>query len=385
MGKSMNILSYTDAHDTFRRRLRAFLDAEVVPEIHRWETETHIVPREIWRRMGDQGFLCMGVPPAYGGPGLDFLYSVIVIEEIGRTNHNGLAAPLHSDIVVPYILSYGSEAQKQQYLPGCVSGETITAVAMTEPGVGSDLASMATTAVQAGDGFVLDGAKTFITNGINADLIVVAAKDPAVENPHQAISLYLVEADTPGFSRGRHLEKMGYHSQDTAELFFSNCRIPAENRLGQAGSGFLMLMEKLQQERLVVAVMAQAQAELTLDWATRHLRRELVDGSPRARSQDVQFALVEMATEVRLGRTFLDTLIVDHMAGKNVVVETSMAKYWISEMAHRTAARCLDLCGPEAVLERCPVVRIFRDTRVMSIFAGTNEIMKQVAGKFMGL
>jgi alkylation response protein AidB-like acyl-CoA dehydrogenase len=381
----MNILPYTPAHEDFRRRLRAFLEAEVVPEIHRWETETHIVPREIWRRMGQQGFLCMGVPPAYGGPGLDFLHSVIVIEEISRTNHNGLAAPLHSDIVVPYILSYGSEAQKRTYLPGCVSGETITAVAMTEPGAGSDLASMTTTAVQAGDAVVLDGAKTFITNGINADLIVVAAKDPAVENPHQAISLYLVEADTPGFSRGRHLEKMGYHSQDTAELFFSSCRIPAANRLGQAGAGFLMLMEKLQQERLVVAVMAQAQAEFILDWATDHLKQKSIDGRPRTRSQDVQFALVEMATEVRLGRTFLDTLVVDHMAGRNVVVETSMAKYWISEMAHHTAARCLDLCGPEAVLERCPAVRTFRDTRVMSIFAGTNEIMKQIAGKFMGL
>jgi len=287
--------------------------------------------------------------------------------------------------VVPYIASYGSEAQKRKYLPGCVSGEMITAVAMTEPGAGSDLASMATTAVQDGDTVVLDGAKTFITNGINADLVVVAARDPVVENPHQAISLYLVEAGTPGFSRGRHLEKMGYHSQDTAELFFSGCRIPAANRLGQAGAGFLMLMEKLQQERLVVAVMGQAQAEFILDWATRHLKRKLIDQRPRARSQDVQFALVEMATEVRLGRTFLDTLIVDHMADKNVVVETSMAKYWISEMAHRTAARCLELCGPEAGLERCPAVRTFRDTRVMSIFAGTNEIMKQIAAKFMGL
>ncbi|HDI59231.1 MAG TPA: acyl-CoA dehydrogenase [Desulfobacteraceae bacterium] len=381
----MNLLPYTEAHEDFRRRLRAFLEAEVAPRIDRWETDTHIVPREIWRRMGGQGFLCMSVPPAYGGPGLDFLYSVIVIEEISRTNHNGLAAPLHSDIVVPYIASYGSEAQKRKYLPGCVSGEMITAVAMTEPGAGSDLASMATTAVQDGDTVVLDGAKTFITNGINADLVVVAARDPAVENPHQAISLYLVEAGTPGFSRGRHLEKMGYHSQDTAELFFSGCRIPAANRLGQAGAGFLMLMEKLQQERLVVAVMGQAQAEFILDWATRHLKRKLIDQRPRARSQDVQFALVEMATEVRLGRTFLDTLIVDHMADKNVVVETSMAKYWISEMAHRTAARCLELCGPEAGLERCPAVRTFRDTRVMSIFAGTNEIMKQIAAKFMGL
>ncbi len=380
----MQILAYTPAHEDFRRRLRAFLEAEVAPHVDHWEAETHIVPRRIWETMGDQGFLCTSVPPAYGGPGLDFLYSVIVIEEISRTNHNGLAAPLHSDIVVPYIVAFGNEAQKQRLLPDCVSGRTITAVAMTEPGAGSDLAAMTTTAVEDGDEIVLDGAKTFITNGINADLIVLAAKDPGVENPHQAISLYLVPADTPGFSRGRHLEKMGYHSQDTAELFFSACRIPAANRLGEKGTGFVMLMDKLQQERLVVAVMAQAGAEFLLQWTTDYLKRTRVDERPRSRSQDVQFALVEMAAEVRLGRTFLDTLIVDHMAGRNVVVETSMAKYWISAMAHRAAARCLDLCGPEAGLERCPAARTFRDTRVMSIFAGTNEIMKQIAGKFMG-
>ena len=381
----MDIVNYTAAHDDFRRRLRAFLETEVAPHINRWEDETHIVPRQVWQKMGSAGFLCMSVPPAYGGAGLDFLYSVIVIEEISRTNHNGLATPLHSDIVVPYILSYGSEAQKQRHLPDCVSGRTITAVAMTEPGAGSDLASMATTAVKDGDRILIDGAKTFITNGINADLIVVAARDPAVENPHQAISLYLVPADTAGFSRGRHLKKMGYHSQDTAELFFSGCRIPAANRLGQQGMGFLMLMEKLQQERLVVAVMAQAGAEFLLEWTTNHLKEAPAGGRPRSKSQAVQFALVEMATEVKIGRTFLDRLVASHTAGENVVVETSMAKYWISAMAQRTADRCLDLCGPEAGLERCPAVRSFRDVRVMSIFAGTNEIMKQIAAKFMGL
>ena len=381
----MQILDYTLAHQDFRRRLRAFLDDEVVPHIDRWENETHIVPRQVWQKMGDQGFLCTAVPPAYGGAGLDFLYSVIVIEEISRTNHNGLATPLHSDIVVPYIVSFGSEEQKRRFLPDCVKGRTITAVAMTEPGAGSDLAAMTTTAVEDGGQIVIEGAKTFITNGINADLIVLAARDPAVENPHQAISLYLVPAGTPGFSRGRHLEKMGYQSQDTAELFFSGCRIPAQNRLGEKGMGFLMLMDKLQQERLVVAVMAQAAAEFVLQWATDHLRRTLVDGKPRSRSQAVQFALVEMTTEVKLGRTFLDRLVAEHMAGEKVIVETSMAKYWISAMASRTAERCLDLCGPEAGLERCRAVRTFRDARVMSIFAGTNEIMKQIAAKFMGL
>ncbi len=380
----MDILNYTDKHLDFRQRLRAFLKAEVTPFVDRWEKE-HIVPKSAWRAMGQAGFLCPALSSEYGGIDGDFLYSVILIEEIMQTNHTGLAAPLHSDIVVPYIDTYASGEIKEKYLPGCVSGEIITAVAMTEPDAGSDLASLKTTAVEKGDTVVINGSKTFITNGINSDLIIVAARDPEEENPYQALSLYLVEASTPGFKRGRHLEKMGYHSQDTAELFFSNCRIPIENRLGEKGGGFIMLMEKLQQERLVCAIMGVAAAEFLLDWTLAACKETRAGDKPLSKSQAVQFALVEMATETKIGRTFVDKLVADHMEGLNVVIETSMAKYWTTEMSNRVADRCLSLMGERANTEMCPIVRTFRDARVMTIFAGTNEIMKGITAKFMGL
>jgi acyl-CoA dehydrogenase len=380
----MDILQYTDAHIDFRKRLRAFMERELVPNIDQWEAD-HVVSREIWRKMGQEGFLCPTLPEEYGGLGGDFRYSVIGIEEIARTNNNGLAAPLHSDIVVPYIMSFGSDEQKKKYLPGCASGEIVTAVAMTEPGAGSDVAGMETTAVEDGDEIVLNGTKTFISNGVLCDLVVVAAKDPDAENSHQAISLYIVEDGTPGFKKGTQLEKMGLHSQDTAELFFSNCRIPAENRLGDKGMGFLMLMDKLQQERLVCAVIGIAAAEFMLAWTTEYCKNTTRSGRPLSRSQAVQFALVEMATEVKLGRTFVEKLTADHVAGENVIIETSMGKYWCTELGKRVADRCLDLIGESGGLERCPITRGFRDVRVMSIFAGTNEIMKGIAAKFMGL
>jgi alkylation response protein AidB-like acyl-CoA dehydrogenase len=380
----MDILHYSDAHRQFRQRLREFLAREVTPAVDSWEKDRR-VPREAWRRMGRGGFLCPGVSPAYGGLGGDFLYSVIVAEEMSRTWHSGLMAMLHSDVVVPYIASFGSDEIKGRYLPGCVSGDIVTAVAMTEPGAGSDLAGIQTTAVEEAEEVQIDGSKTFISNGINADLIVLAARDPRVDDPYQALSLYVVESAAPGFARGRHLEKMGMWSQDTAELFFTRCRIPRKNRLGEKGAGFLMLMDKLQQERLVCALGAVNTAERILEWITDYCKTHPPGGRPLAKSQSVQFALVEMATEVRLGRTFLDTLVADHLAQKNVVVETSMAKYWTTDMVNRLADRALELCGDYGMLEACPLARAFRDVRVMSIFAGTNEIMKGIAAKFMGL
>jgi len=380
----MEIIQYTDQHIDFRKRLRGFLEQEVTPFGDQWEAD-HIVPRHVWKKMGEQGFLCPTLPKEYGGLGGDFLYSLIGLEELAKTNQSGLAAPLHSDIVVPYMESFGSPELKEKYLPKCASGDIITAIAMTEPGAGSDLASLTTTAVDDGDMIVINGSKTFITNGILSDLVIVAAKDPVVENPHQALSLYIVEDGTEGFSRGRHLEKMGFHSQDTAELFFSNCRIPKTNLLGEKGYGFLMLMQKLQQERLVVAIMAVTGAENILSTTLDYCKNTINGKKPISKSQAVQFALVEMATEVKLGRTFIDKLIMDHVEGKNVVVETSMAKYWTSDMGNRVANRCLDLFGDQAMLDTCAINRAFRDMRVMSIFAGTNEIMKGIAAKFMGL
>ncbi len=380
----MEILQYSDDHHRFRQRLQAFLEKEVTPHVDRWEAEK-IVPKSVWQKMGQHGFLCMDVSPEYGGMGGDFLYSVIVAEELTKTWHTGLTASLHSDIVVPYLSSFGSEALKQKYLPGCVCGDIVTAVAMTEPDAGSDLAGMKTAAVEEGDDVVIDGSKTFISNGIIADVVLVAARDPRVENPYEALSLYAVETGTPGFSRGRHLEKMGMHSQDTAELFFSKCRIPKANRIGDKGMGFLMLMQKLQQERLVCAIAAVAAAERIMEWIMQHCKQTRVSGRSISKSQVVQFTLVEMTTEVKLGRTFIDKLVADHIEKKDIVIETSMAKYWTTEMLNRTVDRALDLCGDFGTLEKCRLVRAWRDARIMTIFAGTNEIMKNIAAKFMGL
>ena len=380
----MEIIEYTEEHRIFREAARRFFAKEVIPYADEWE-EAGIVPKSVWLKMGEQGFLCMDVAEEYGGLGADFLYSVILTEELGKTGNTGLAAPLHSDIVVPYITSFGSEELKRKYLPGCISGELITAVAMTEPNTGSDLAAIRTTAVEDGDDVVINGQKTFISNGINCGLLVLAARDPSVENDYQAIDLYLVEEGTPGFEKGKKIKKVGWHSQDTAELYFSDCRVPKGNRLGQKGSGFTMLMEKLQQERLMCCIIAVTAAERMLEMTIEYCKERSAFGRPISKFQNTQFKIVEMATEVRLGRTFVDKLIIDHMEGANVVVNVSMAKYWTTEMAMRVADQCVQLHGGYGYCEEYPIARAWRDTRVMSIFAGTSEIMKGIAAKFMGL
>ena len=380
----MDIIHYTEEHRIFRDAVRKFFEKEVTPFIDEWE-EAGIVPKSVWKKMGEQGFLCTDVPEEYGGAGADFLYSVILAEELGKTGCTGLAAPLHSDIVVPYITSYATEELKKKYLPGCVSGDIITAVAMTEPNTGSDLAAIRTTAVEDGDQIVLNGQKTFISNGINCDLLVLAAKDPDVEDPYQSIDLYLVEAGTPGFEKGKQIKKVGWHSQDTAELYFSDCRIPKSNILGRKGSGFVMLMEKLQQERLICCIIAQIGAERMLEMTIKYTQERTAFGRPISKFQHIRFKIVEMATEIKLGRTFTDKLVMDHMEGKNVVIDVSMGKYWIAEMAMRVADGCVQLHGGYGYCEEYPIARAWRDTRVMSIFAGTSEIMKGIAAKFMGL
>jgi acyl-CoA dehydrogenase len=382
--QEMEIINYSEEHKIFRDSLRKFLDKEVVPHIEEWE-EAGIVPRSIWKKMGEQGFLCTSVPEEYGGPGADFLYSVIVTEETTKSGFSGLTAALHSDIVVPYITAFASEEQKHKYLPGCISGDIITAVAMTEPNAGSDLAAMKTTAIEDGDHIVLNGQKTFISNGINCDLIIVAAKDPSVPNPHAAVDLFLVDATTPGFEKGKQIKKIGWHSQDTAEMYFTDCRIPKENRMGQKGTGFLKLMEKLQQERLICAIGAVAAAEMMVAMTIQYCKERTAFGKPISKFQHTQFELVEMSTETKLGRTFLDKLIMDHVEGKNVVVEVSMAKYWTTDMAFKVADRCLQLYGGYGYCDEYPISRAWRDIRVTRIFAGTNEIMKMIAARFMGL
>jgi acyl-CoA dehydrogenase len=380
----MDILKYAEEHRIFRDALRRFLAKEITPHVEEWE-EAGIVPREAWKKMGEQGFLAMNVPEEYGGLGADFLYSVIVTEELVRTNHSGLAASLHTDVVVPYIVSFATEEQKRKYLPGCISGDIITAIAMTEPNTGSDLAAIKTTAVESGNELIINGQKTFISNGINCDLLVLAARDPEEANPHAAVDLFLVEAATPGFEKGKRIKKVGWHSQDTAELYFTDCRIPKANRLGEKGSGFLKLMLKLQQERLVCAIGAVAAAEYMLEITIQYCKERTAFGRPLTKFQNTQFEIVEMATETRLGRTFIDKLIADHVEGKQIVVDVSMAKYWTTEMASRVADRCMQLFGGYGYCEEYPIARAWRDIRVMRIFAGTNEIMKTIAARFMGL
>jgi acyl-CoA dehydrogenase len=380
----MEIINYSEEHKIFRDSLRKFLDKEVVPHIEEWE-EAGIVPRSVWKKMGEQGFLCTSVPEEYGGLAADFLYSVIITEETTKSGFSGLTASLHSDIVVPYITSFASEEQKHKYLPGCISGDIITAVAMTEPNAGSDLAAMKTTAIEDGDHIVLNGQKTFISNGINCDLIIVAARDPSINDPHSAVDLFLVDATTPGFEKGKQIKKIGWHSQDTAEMYFTDCRIPKENRMGEKGTGFLKLMQKLQQERLVCAIGAVASAEIMVAMTIQYCKERTAFGKPLSKFQHTQFELVEMSTEVKLGRTFLDKLIMDHVEGKNVVVEVSMAKFWTTDMAFKVADRCLQLYGGYGYCDEYPISRYWRDIRVTRIFAGTNEIMKMIAARFMGL
>ena len=380
----MELLPYTEEHHLFRRSLRKYFEQEVTPHVDQWEKDC-IVPKSAWRKLGEQGFLCMDVPEEYGGLGLDFLYSLIMVEELARTNHCGLAAGLHSDVIVPYITAFGSEELKQKYLPRCISGECITAIAMTEPNTGSDLAAIRTTAAEDGDDVVLNGQKTFISNGINCDAVIVAARDPAVENPHEGLELYLVDDGTPGFEKGKQIEKIGWHSQDTAELFFSDCRISKSQRLGSKGGGFMMLMQKLQQERLLVCMMAVVAAERALALTIEYCKERKVFGRPISKFQHSQFKIVDMTMDVRLGRTFLDKLIVEHMNGESIVADVSMAKAWTTEMCNRVVGDCVQLHGGYGYCEEYPIARLWRDARVSTIFAGTNEIMRIIAAKFIGL
>ncbi|MBU2648986.1 acyl-CoA dehydrogenase family protein [bacterium] len=378
----MEILHFTEQHEAYRNRFQDFLQKVVTPFIDDWERD-HMHPKSVWKKMGAAGFLCPWVATEYGGMGGDLLYSMVINRELARTNHTGLIVYLHSDIVVPYLATFGTEAQKKKFLPGCITGDVIMAVAMTEPDTGSDIAAITTTAVEEGDEVVINGSKTFISIGQNCDLVVVAARDPSVANPYQALSLYLVEDGTPGFSKGNKIDKMGMHSQDTSELFFHNCRIPLSNRLGEKGQGFLQLMQKLQQERLMVALQAVDSAEFALDWIVDRCKHPPAASADLLQSQAVQFALAEMATEVKIGKTFVYKLIADHMEKKDVVQETSMAKYWTTDLLKRTVGRGLDLIGAEGTRESCPIVRTWRDAQIYSIFAGTNEIMKTIIAKQM--
>jgi acyl-CoA dehydrogenase len=373
----------TEEHQIFRESFRKFVAKEITPNVPEWERQ-RAVPRSVWLAMGEQGFLCPWLPEEYGGLGLGFEYSVIINEELLRGNAFGVEVPLHSDVATPYIYSYASPEMKKRWLPHCTTGEVVTAIGLTEPNAGSDLSAIRTRAVRDGDSYVINGQKTFITNGYFADLIILACKtDPNAG--HRGISLILIDKDAPGFSRGRKLDKMGYHMQDTAELFFEDCRVPVTNLLGEEGQGFKYMMAKLQQERLEVSIKCQVLAEEALKEALSYVKVREAFGKPIGNFQYSAFRLADMATEVQLGRTFLDNLLKDHIAGKNIVQKVSMAKYWLGEMVNRIAYQAVQLHGGYGYMEEYRVCKIYRDVRCLSIFAGTSEIMKLIISRNLGL
>ncbi|MFB5086302.1 acyl-CoA dehydrogenase family protein [Psychrobacillus sp. PGGUH221] len=375
----------TEDHEIFRQSLRKFLQKEAVPFYDTWEKEKAI-PISFWKRLGEMGFLCPQVEEEFGGLGLDFSYSVIISEELERVGTSLVGVGLHNDIVVPYIESFGSKEQKQRWLPNCISGDSITAIAMTEPGTGSDLANVQTTAILDDEHYVLNGQKTFITNGINGSLFLVVVKtNPKAEPKHKGISLLMVEEGTPGFTKGRKLDKVGLHAQDTAELYFEDCRVPIGNLIGEEGHGFSYLMEKLQQERLVVAIAAQIASEDMFEITMEYVKSRKAFGKAVSSFQNTQFKLAEMATKIELGKSFLESLIEDHLAGKDVVTKVSMAKYWLTETAREISVECMQLHGGYGYMEEYKIARRYRDIPVASIYAGTNEIMKVIIAKNLGL
>ncbi|MDX2165918.1 MAG: acyl-CoA dehydrogenase family protein [Deltaproteobacteria bacterium] len=372
-------------HQLFRDQFRKFAEREIAPRVAEWN-ERGMSDRETWRKLGEAGYLGANQPAEYGGSGADFLYDAIIMEELADLRAHAIMVSLHSDIVMPYLVTYGSEAQKQRYLPGAISGEILLGIAMTEPGTGSDLANVQTRARRDGDHYVLNGAKTFISNGQIGDLFVVVCKtDPDAKPPHKGVSLILVEADTPGFVRGRKLDKLGLRGQDTSELAFEDCRVPLDNLLGREGDGFRMLMEKLQQERLTIAIASIASCRRALDDTIAYAKERRAFGQPIAAFQNTPFTLVELATQVEIGQAFVDKLLAAHVRGEEIVSEVSMAKWWTTDLQKRLTSECLQLHGGYGFMREYPIATDYADAAVQSIYAGTNEIMKVIIAKRLGL
>ncbi|WP_368985741.1 acyl-CoA dehydrogenase family protein [Caldifermentibacillus hisashii] len=377
----MEHLYLTEEHEIFRQALRKFLEKEAVPNYEQWEKNKE-VPRSFWKKLGEQGYLCPQVEEKYGGLGTDFGYAVVMNEEMERVGTGMVGISLHNDIVIPYIEAYGTEEQKQRWLPGALTGDIITAIGMTEPGAGSDLANIQTTAIRDGDDYIINGEKTFITNGYTADLVVLVCKtDPKANPPHRGISLFVVEAGTPGFKKGKKLRKIGQHANDTSELIFEDVRVPRMNLLGEEGKGFYYLMEKLQQERLLVAIQCMASAEKMLELTIDYVKQRQAFGTTISNFQNTQFKIAEMATELEIGRTFVERLILEHMKGKSIVTEVSMAKWWVSDLVKKIAGECMQFHGGYGYMEEYEIARRYRDIAVTSIYAGSNEIMKQIIAK----
>ena len=371
-------------HEDFRSTVRAFLDKEVVPHHEQWEKDG-IVDRELWRKAGAQGLLCFDVEEEYGGPGIkDFRYNMVLAEEAARVGATGPGFAVHTDIIVPYISSLGTPEQKQRWLPGCVSGDIVTAIAMTEPGAGSDLQGIRTTAVDQGDHYLLNGSKTFISNCILADLVIVVARtDP--DAGHQGISLLVVERGMEGFERGRNLDKMGLHAQDTAELSFTDVRVPKENLLGPEGSGFISLMQNLPQERVSIACIAVAAIEHVLDLCLDYVKERQAFGKPIGSFQHNRFALAEMATEAHIARVFVNDCVMKLNTGEVDPSLASMAKWWTTELQKRCVDTGVQLHGGYGYMTEYPISKAYTDSRIQTIYGGTTEIQKEIIGRMLCL
>jgi long-chain-acyl-CoA dehydrogenase len=379
-----NASIYEEEHEDFRATARAFLEKEVKPFHDQWEKDGQ-VDREVWLKAGQAGLLCFDVDEEYGGAGVkDFRYNVVLTEEITRAGASGVGFPVHNDVIVPYISALANDEQKARWLPGLVSGELISAIAMTEPGAGSDLQGIRTSAVDKGDHYVLNGSKTFISNGILSDLVIVVARtDP--DAGHQGISLLVVERGMDGFERGRKLEKIGLKAQDTAELFFDNVHVPKENLLGPEGSGFVSLMENLPQERISIAAIAVAASELVLELCLDYAKTRTAFGKPIGSFQHNRFVLAEMATEVHIARVFLNDCVLRLNAGQVDTSLASMAKWWTTELQVKIVDRGVQLFGGYGYMTEYPIAKAFVDSRIQTIYGGTTEIQKEIIGRTLGL
>ncbi|MEH3033715.1 MAG: acyl-CoA dehydrogenase family protein [Aeromicrobium erythreum] len=371
-------------HDAFRDTVRTFCEKEIAPYHDQWEKEG-IVPREVWEKAGELGLLGFMMPEEHGGGGIeDFRYNAILSEEVTRVGASGVGFVIQTDLVSGYLLSYASEEQKARWLPKFCTGETITAIAMTEPGTGSDLQGIKTSARREGDEWVINGSKTFITNGINADLVLVVCQtDP--EAGAMGFSLIAVERGTPGFERGRNLDKIGLKAQDTAELFFDDVRVPASNLVGEEGKGFVYLMEKLPQERLSISVVAAAACRAAIDMTLEYVKERKAFGKPVGSFQNSRFVLAELETEARIAQVFVDESIVQHNRGDLTVSDAAMGKWWTTELQKKTVDKCLQLHGGYGYMSEYPISKAYLDTRIQTIYGGTTEIMKEIIGRTMGL
>jgi acyl-CoA dehydrogenase len=370
---------FNSDHEHFRDQIRRFVEEEIVPNHAAWERDG-LVPRELWRKAGERGFLGVMAPEHYGGAGGDFGYSAVIIEELARVNASGVGFTLHSEVVIPYLMAYGTEVQKQQWLPRMVSGELIGAIAMTEPGIGSDLKAVKTTAVRQGEYYLLNGQKTFITNGQNCGLVIVVAKTD-VDAGRQGISLFLVQEGTPGFSKGRNLEKIGLHAQDTSELFFQDVKLPVANRLGEEGQGFSYLMHQLAQERLIVAIRAATSMEVLLESTIAYTRGRKAFGTPLFELQNTRFKLADAKAQSEMFRVFADDCLTLHLRGELTPERAAMAKLLGSEMQNRLLDDFLQLHGGYGYMNEYAIGRAWVDARVMRIYAGSSEIMKEIIAR----